>query len=179
MFRRSSNLRRLFGDYVSPEAIGDLLKEASPAEAPLAGTLGFIWIWFTEAQVGGPEIGSVIDRANASGGLIEIFPPVAAFWFGRWEGEAPADLAKLVEDLKPFTSDGAKLIKGTTSGAMKNIGSEGRWNYTVLSPDRAAILRQLAGSAAGSVNTFESNALDDPCIDLPDPNPYPPIEAAL
>jgi hypothetical protein len=158
MFRRSSNLRKLFGDFVSPEGIASILNGTSPAEEQQIRTLGFVWIWLTEEQVAGPEIGSVADIGISSGSLIEIFPPVAAFWSGHFEGEMEADLAKLVEDLSPFTVNGAKLIIGTTTGSTKNIGSEGRWTYSVLSPDRATILSQLAIATAGSVNTFETNA---------------------
>ncbi len=158
MFRRSSNLQKLFGNFVSPEGIESILKGTSPAEDQPITNLDFVWIWFAEEQVTGPEIGSVVDVGISSGGLAEIFLPVAAFWFAHFEAGADPDLAKLVEDLRPFTVSGAKLIAGTTFGSMKNIGSDGRWTYSVLSQDRASILKQLAIAAAGSVNTFETNA---------------------
>jgi len=158
MFRRSSNLQKLFGDYVSPEGIAGILKGSSTAEEQPIRTLDFVWIWLTEEQVTGPEIGSAIDMASSSGGLIEIFPPVAAFWFGLFDEGIDPDISKLVQDLMQFTANGAKLISGTTSGSPKNIGSRTHMSYSVLSTDRAAILNQLAIAAGGTVNTFETKA---------------------
>lgn len=158
MFRRSPNLRKLFGDYVSPERIENILKGPFPAEAQPTRTLDFVWIWLTEEQVTGPEIGSAIDLASSSGGLIEIFPPVAAFWFGLFDEGIEPDISKLVQALMQLTANGAKLISGTASGSPENIGSHTRMSYSVLSPDRAAILSQLAVAAGGSMNTFETKA---------------------
>lgn len=158
MFRRSSNLRNLFGDFVSPEGMETILEGPSPAEEQPITTLDFVWIWFTEEQAAGPEIGSAIEMASSAGGLIEMFPPVAAFWFGLFDEGIEPDISKLVQGLMQFTANGAKLISGTAPGSPKNIGSQARMSYSVLSPDRSAILSQLAVAASGSVNKFETKA---------------------
>lgn len=140
---------------VSPEAIESILKGEIPDEPQQERGIDFVWVWFTDDQVEGPEVGEAMDLASRAGGFVDTFAPIVAIWFGLFATDSEYDVSEICEELTRFTADGAKLIRGSTSGVPRNIGSQNRMSYTVISPDRPAILTQLAKAPSGTALEFE------------------------
>jgi hypothetical protein len=149
-----------FGAYVSPELVDEMIRSGKNPSLGLseARNVEFIWLWLQDADGRGS---ARIERAVAVGGefnaLVEtIFPPVVTFWFGAFPQFGTKDVSRTqcVVALKAEFGPNAKLIHGSASASLGNVGSKTSFRFCIMADWRSTLLRELCNLELGQYSEY-------------------------
>jgi hypothetical protein len=157
-YRERVTLRRLLGQYVSPETVAELLKMPAPASfEPHFAETDLILVLVeadTDARLN-ELIGAVTEEAtNSDGTVLSILGPLILIAFGmpRLQANAAELRVALVRQLAVRFGPSLRIVHGRWYSLVGNIGGPRRFTYTAVPTKFAEVLAKISRSNPGDVS---------------------------